>query len=114
MSGEGGRAKVSFNASEGEKKYLTLTLDDAMEKYSLPRIDFIKMDVEGAEYPILQGAVQTLKKFKPKLAISIYHSDDDFDRIPRFLDLLGCGYEFAIGHYSLDLSETILYAIVKN
>jgi len=111
-AGSGGCMKVAFQPLHvsDEKRHLTLTLDDAVAQGLIPRVDFIKMDIEGAEFPVLQGAVGVLKKFKPKLAVSIYHSDEDFDRIPRFLDSLGCGYEFGMGHYSGFHSETILYA----
>jgi len=33
---------------------------------------FIKIDVEGAEFEVLKGAKQTLKKFKPVLVIEIH------------------------------------------
>ena len=35
------------------------------------KVDFIKIDVEGEEYPALLGMKQILKKYKPKLIIEI-------------------------------------------
>ena len=115
VTGKGVMAKISFDQPEGERgrEYETLTLDEACNKHSIKKLDFIKMDVEGAECAILQGCTNTIKRFKPKLAISVYHSDEDFDRIPRFIDSLGCNYEFSIGHYSPTWAETVLYAKVK-
>lgn len=114
LSGIGGLTRVSFERGLPDAEvFETMTLDDAVGALKIDRLDFIKMDVEGAEYPILQGAVNTLKRFKPKLAVSVYHSDEDFDRIPRFLDSLDCGYEFTLGHYSLVAAETVLYAHAK-
>ena len=51
-------------------KVKTTTLDQISQKFK--RIDFIKMDIEGAEIKVLKGAKQTLKKTK-NLAIASYH-----------------------------------------
>lgn len=75
--------------------------------------DFIKMDIEGAELSALKGGIETIKKYRPQLAISIYHSNEDFINIPLYLNRELTNYNFAIGHYSPSLSETVLYAIPK-
>jgi FkbM family methyltransferase len=38
------------------KKAVTVTIDDFMDKKGVDKIDFIKMDIEGAELPALKGA----------------------------------------------------------
>ncbi len=43
----------------------TLTLDAYVAEQGLARLDFVKMDVEGAEFQILQGAEKTLKELRP-------------------------------------------------
>ena len=53
------------------------TLDDFVKEKSLKHVDFIKADIEGAERLMLKGAKQTLKKYKPKLALCTYHYPDD-------------------------------------
>lgn len=59
-----------------------LPLDDKVEELGLQRVDWIKMDIEGAEQRALQGAARTLARFKPNLAICTYHRQDDPDAIP--------------------------------
>jgi len=54
-----------------------ITIDSLVEELRLDRLDFIKFDIEGAERIAISGASSTLKKFKPKLAISGYHLLDD-------------------------------------
>lgn len=48
--------------------------------------DFIKMDIEGAEMPALEGGMKTIQECRPQLAISIYHSNEDFINIPLYLN----------------------------
>jgi FkbM family methyltransferase len=62
---------------------LVLPLDDLVEALNLQRVDFIKMDIEGAERRALRGAQQTLKRFRPRMAICTYHQADDPVVIPQ-------------------------------
>jgi FkbM family methyltransferase len=91
-------------------KVTSLSIDDLVFNNSIPKIDFIKMDIEGAEPYALKGAINTIKKFKPKLAIAIYHSMSDFVNIPKFIHELGLGYVFHFAHCSIHEEESILFA----
>ena len=73
-------------------------------------VDFIKMDIEGAESEALEGAKQTIRAFHPKLAISVYHKLDDFWTIPKYIDQLGMGYRFYLRHFTIHREETVLFA----
>ncbi len=53
------------------------TLDAIAETLRLPRVDFIKMDIEGSERHALRGAGQVLERWRPRLAIASYHLKDD-------------------------------------
>lgn len=50
------------------------TLDSIATQLKLPHIDFIKMDIEGANLIALEGATETLKRPEVKLAIAAYHN----------------------------------------
>jgi FkbM family methyltransferase len=54
-----------------------IDLDTFVEQNNLPRVDFIKADIEGAERYMLMGARRVLKEFAPKIAICTYHLPDD-------------------------------------
>lgn len=87
----------------------TLAIDDLVRAESLA-VDFIKMDIEGAELEALRGAERTLRQQRPDLAISLYHRLQDFAEIPAYLAALGLGYRFYLGNATIFESETILFA----
>lgn len=53
------------------------TLDRFVQENGIDRINFLKMDVEGYERKVLLGGMESLKKFKPRMGICIYHLPDD-------------------------------------
>jgi FkbM family methyltransferase len=92
----------------------TISLDDYAKIQHLASVDFIKMDIEGSEESALLGAFQTITRFKPKLAICIYHKQDDFFRLPLIIKKMNPGYQLYIDHYTIHEEETVLYAIDKS
>jgi FkbM family methyltransferase len=88
----------------------TLTIDAAVKDHDVQCIDFIKMDIEGSELGALRGAESSLRRWRPKLAISLYHRPEDFFSIPTWIDSLNLGYRFFLEHYSMHQEETVLYA----
>jgi FkbM family methyltransferase len=69
-----------------------IALDALVAELKPPSIDFIKMDIEGAEKKALQGALQTLSRFHPRLAISSYHEPGDPAEICRTVWSAWAGY----------------------
>ena len=61
-----------------------ISIDDFVRENNLPRVDFIKADIEGFERHMLEGAQETLRNFAPKLALCTYHLPDD----PEVLEAL--------------------------
>jgi FkbM family methyltransferase len=50
-----------------------IDLDSFVKEFKITRLNFIKMDVEGAEIEALKGAKNVLKYFSPNIAIASYH-----------------------------------------
>lgn len=92
---------------------MTTTIDQLVSEQQIDRVDFIKMDIEGAELNALKGAEAVIRKFKPTLAIALYHRVEDFYQIPGWINNLGLGYHFYIGHYTIHQEETILFCRTK-
>lgn len=88
-----GATSVESGDGPGER-IPTITLDDYVASHGLERVDLIKMDIEGSEIPALQGAMQTIRRFRPKLALCLYHKWDDVLTIPRFIAGTGIPYRF--------------------
>lgn len=73
------------------------TIDKLVEELGLERVDYIKMDIEGAEQRALRGAAGTLAKFHPRLALSAYHVPDDPVKIPELVRQAWPGYTMECG-----------------
>lgn len=88
----------------------SVALDDWRRDAAVPRIDFIKMDIEGAETAALEGAKETIRASAPKLAISIYHSIQDLVGIPARLAAFRSDYEVFLSHATIHAEESIAFA----
>ena len=102
--------QINPGARLAETGVPVLTIDEAVRRFGIPRIDFIKMDIEGCELAALRGAESSIQRWSPKLAISLYHRPEDFFTIPEWINALGLGYRLFLDHYSIHQEETVLYA----
>lgn len=84
------------------------TLDALAEAQKLPRVDFIKMDIEGAERYALRGAAQILQRWRPRLAIASYHLKDDPGVIASTVWALRPDYRVASKNLELPRHGTIV------
>ena len=95
-----------FEPGGNTEEVKALALDDVLTE----GCTFLKTDVESYEYKMLLGAEQTIKKYKPRLAICIYHNATDFYSIPLLVKEFRPDYKLMIRHHSLRITETLLYA----
>lgn len=92
-----------------------VTIDDTIEdiqsvsdlKYN--SVDFIKMDVEGAEMESLIGAENTIKKYKPNMAISVYHKPNDEKEIIDYVKSLVDYKITVINHVNIGIKVAYFY-----
>ena len=104
-------SKGNGASTESEKSDNTIQITTIDKTLASERPTFIKMDIEGSELEALRGAEETIKKYKPKLAISVYHKMEDIVSIPEYILSLNLDYKLYLRHYSLGGYETVLYAI---
>lgn len=94
----------------GDIEVKSICLDDLTDK----RITFIKMDIEGAEKAAIIGAKRIIGTYTPKMAICIYHLNDDFWKIPQQIAEISPNYDFYIRqHDKASYNETVLYCVPK-
>lgn len=111
LSGSSINSSVSNNYMEKKRIHIS-TVDN---EYNDKKIGLIKMDVEGAEYAVIKGAMETIKRDKPVLLISIYHTGKDFFEIAPLLRSNVPDYLFRIINLELasPFTEKILVAYPK-
>ena len=111
---------AAFSASSGLSTTLDpdgdtflplVALDDLLT--SIP-VSLLTMDVEGAEFDSLLGATQLILKYRPILAISVYHYPSHLWTIVNYLASLDLSYSFHLRNYSGHTYESVLYAVPQN
>jgi FkbM family methyltransferase len=73
------------------------TIDKLVAELNLPKVDFIKMDIEGAEVKAVQGATGTLRKYRPRMALSAYHQADHPVAVPAAAQAAQPAYQVICG-----------------
>jgi FkbM family methyltransferase len=112
--------QVRFTSGKGEASLITvkgdvviqcLSLDDAIPDFA-PTL--IKMDIEGAEYEALLGARDIISKYRPGLAICLYHRPADLWQIPLLInEIIGRGYKCYLRMQAFNGFETVMYGIAE-
>ena len=87
------RHRASDENAQNVQAVRVVRLDDYVKQNHI-EAGVIKTDLEGFEMPFLRGALETIKKYRPILVLSIYHSADDFFFFFPFIESLNLGYRF--------------------
>lgn len=77
-------------------KKQAVRIDDWVVNNNIQKLDFIKMDIEGAEIEALDGCVETIKNLEPNFAIASYHivnNEKTFIKVEQFFASMNYPYK---------------------
>jgi FkbM family methyltransferase len=103
-----GREMGSKLSDAGPTSVPVVALDEVL--YGQP-VSLIKLDIEGAEADALRGARRLIEKYRPGLAICIYHNPDHLWSIPLWIEDLKLNYRFYCRAHAHNTFDTVLYAV---
>lgn len=100
-------SESSIFVADGRIQVPVTSLDKVMDG---ARADFIKMNIEGCEIDALWGALHTIRRWQPRLALSVYHHPNDLWRIPEMVRFLLPDHDLHLRQHQDGITETVLYA----
>ncbi|QNJ15997.1 methyltransferase/ FkbM family domain protein [Synechococcus sp. A18-40] len=86
-----------------------VTVDSFLDNINIP-LDLLKLDIEGSEMNALHGAKKSIQRYRPKLAISLYHCREHFLEIPEFILSIHPTYKFSISLTNPTFVDMVIYA----
>lgn len=105
-------AGSSFHLSApGEPVVETIPVSTMDSVFADTRVDFIKMDLEGAEPVALRGGENVIRRDRPRLAICVYHFPEQLWEIPLTIASLVPSYKLYLRNHTNQRRETVIYAI---
>ena len=88
---------ISHEGSASVAHIPVTTIDRIVDDLHLARVDYIKMDVEGAEQRALEGARRTIARDRPKLTLATEHRLDDAETLIAAVNRIRPGYRMECG-----------------
>lgn len=110
QKGIGERCEITEITFNGHEKAEITTLDKELCTIESP-VGLIKMDVEGYESMVINGAINTIQRHKPILLIAIYYKAEDFFDMKSKIESLNLGYKFMIRRSEAVLPQADLVLI---
>jgi len=98
----GGDASANALTEGGDVQVEVAALDEDITE----PITVLKMDIEGAEQAAIRGAAGHIRNDRPKMALSVYHNNEDLWKIPRMIDELCPGCRFYLRYHGGNLWPT--------
>ncbi len=98
------------NANKNGEDISAICVDHISEKYG--KFTYLNIDVEGAEKEMLQGAKNTLQRYKPKICMAVYHKSEDIFSLVNQVNRSNPNYKIYLRHHPhISFWDTNIYCI---
>lgn len=114
--GEETSSKIVNGGTDSTVKLAVTSIDNVIGEnnvHTYGKVTFIKMDIEGSEPQALEGARNTIERDHPRLAICIYHTDEQVISIIEWIRKNFPFYKLYVRHYHWSWTECVVYAVEK-
>ena len=101
--------KIYFTSPSNGYSSLTAMQNSTSQDVEIVRLDdalagsevgFIKLDTEGWEEAVLNGARESIKRHGPVLSMAAYHKPTDVETLPRTVHSINPAYGIRVNHFS--------------
>ena len=79
-----GHHSAKINRGIGRIHVRARTIDGIVEELKVERVDWVKVDVEGAELEVLEGLRHTLAKYAPKVIVEVF--DENMKAVLKLME----------------------------
>jgi len=100
------------NKKSTEKKSIN-KLDNYLDNYNGFKPTFIKYHLEGYELEALKGSIKTIKKHRPIVIVTTYHTEDGLYKIPLWLIKNCKDYNFYWRNHNYQGQGAVMYCVPK-
>ena len=116
ITSAGGRDKNADNGyfmacSNGAAGVSELIKTRRLDELDVPLPAAYKMDLEGADFDVLESSLSLVARTRPFLELSVYHYPDDLLDMFDLVEGLHAGYRYYLRNYSSDGFDLRLYCI---
>jgi len=105
-------SKGNMSSALCESGDIEVEVDSVDNVLNGKRATYIKFDVEGAELAAIEGAKETIKAFRPKLAIEMCHKNEDLVTLPQKILSYVPEYKLYLRIHTMYSKDLILYAVL--
>jgi FkbM family methyltransferase len=109
LTAPGEEASMYPRLGTGEPGGIGVSVERLDDLFAGTRVNYVKMDIEGAEVDALRGAASLIARDKPTMVIASYHRPEDLWEIPRLVEAIDPGFRLYAGHNHGTVHEVELY-----